>query len=176
MNKGLIHIYCGDGKGKTTAALGLSIRASGSGFGVYFIQFLKSVETGEINALKNLKNITVIRGNLPFGFTWQLNYEEKLELKKEHNRLLKEGISMLQGDCSQTLLVLDEIIGAYDYNLIDRQMVLDFLKNKPPMLEVVLTGRNPAQELIELADYISEIKKIKHPFDKGIKARKGIEQ
>ena len=176
MDKGLIHIYCGDGKGKTTAALGLSLRAAGCGFKVYIIQFLKNWETGEIVALGNLDKVTIMRGNIPSKLTWQLNDDEKLELKNEHNRLLKEGISRLQGDCSQTLLVLDEVIGAYGYNLIDRQILLDFLKSKPPMLEVVMTGRNPAVELTDLADYVSEIKKIKHPYDKGIKARRGIER
>lgn len=175
MDKGLIHIYCGDGKGKTTAALGLSLRAAGADFKIYIVQFLKGSDTSELAVLKSLKNVTVIRGNIPKGFTWQLNDEQKLQIYTEHNRIFNELINFCKND-DKTLLVLDEIIGSYDKNLIDRKMVLDFLIHKPANVEVVMTGRNPDKTLINLADYVSEIKKIKHPIDKGITARKGIEK
>jgi cob(I)alamin adenosyltransferase len=174
MNKGLIHIYCGDGKGKTTAALGLVLRASGDDYRVIVVQFLKGWKTSELNALKKMSNVTVIQGNLPAGFTWDLTDEQKAQMKLEHDRIFKEAV-LLCGDGRKTLLILDEIIGALGYNYISSEIVLPFLEQKPAQLEVVLTGRNPDQHLLELADYVSEIKKIKHPMDKGINARKGIE-
>jgi len=148
MERGLIHIYCGDGKGKTTAAIGLSIRAAGSGKRVLFVQFLKKSETSELNILENMRGVTVLRPN---------GGEEWMDRKAD-------------------LLVLDEAIGAYNKEVIDRVRLLKFLHEKPEELEVVMTGRNPAEELIDLADYVSEIKKVKHPFDKGVRARIGIEK
>ena len=161
MEKGFIHIYCGNGKGKTTAAIGLSIRASGSGMNVLFVQFMKSAETGELNVLTALPRITVLRGK-----------EKSLAA---HNLVFREAVLSCR-DGRTDLLVLDEAIGAYNRELLDREELLDFLRNKPESVEVVLTGRNPPQELLELADYVSEIQKVKHPFDKGIGARKGIEK
>ena len=104
-----------------------------------------------------------------------MNEEELKILKEEHNKLFKEVTSLVEGDGDKTLLVLDELVGAYVGNHIDKDMVMDFLNNKPKNLEVVLTGRNPSEELMEIADYITEMRKIKHPIDKGINARKGIE-
>lgn len=173
VKKGLIHLYCGDGKGKTTAAIGLSVRAAGRGFKVIFAQFLKSMETGEILPLRDI-GVTVLRGNLPKGFTWELTERQKEILLDEHNKLFKRAIS-LSGSGEHTLLVLDELVGAYAGGHINREVVLSFLWHKPPALEVVLTGRNPAPELIELSDYLTEMRKQKHPMDKGITARMGIE-
>ena len=173
VQKGLVHLYCGDGKGKTTAAIGLSVRAVGRGFKVIFAQFLKSMETGEILPLQDL-GVSVLRGNLPKGFTWELTEPQKEILIDEHNKLLKRAI-VLAGNGENTLLVLDELVGAYAGGYIDREAVLQFLRQKPPALEVVLTGRNPAPELIELSDYLTEMQKRKHPMDEGIPARLGIE-
>lgn len=171
--KGLIHLYCGDGKGKTTAAIGLSVRAAGRGFKVIFAQFLKSMETGELLPLRDI-GVTVLRGQLPQGFTWQLTDSQKALLTSEHNRLFEQAVSLV-GDGENTLLVLDELVGAYAGGYIDQQAVLRFLKEKPPALEVVLTGRNPAAELFGLSDYVTEMRKLKHPMDEGITARLGIE-
>ena len=173
VQKGLVHLYCGDGKGKTTAVIGLSVRAVGRGFKVIFAQFLKSMETGEILPLQDL-GVSVLRGNLPKGFTWELTEPQKEILIDEHNKLLKRAIA-LAGSGKNTLLVLDELVGAYAGGYIDREAVLQFLRQKPPALEVVLTGRNPAPELIELSDYLTEMQKRKHPMDEGIPARLGIE-
>ena len=172
--EGLIHIYCGDGKGKTTAAIGLSIRALGRDYQVIFLQFLKWQETGEISAFKAFNNLTVIRGeNLVHKFTWNMTETEKNELIQTHNEMFRHAESMCTSD--KCLLVMDELIGTYDMNLIDREMVLTYLQHKPKNLEIVMTGRNPAEELLEIADYVSEIKKVKHPMDQGIVAREGIE-
>lgn len=170
---GLIHIYCGDGKGKTTTSVGLSIRALGNGYNVIFVQFLKSRNSSEIKVLKTLDNITVFRPSIPQKFSHLLNENEKAEIRKDNNLLFQKVIESVKNE--KTLLVFDEIIGAIEKNLIDEEIVVDFLKQKPAALEVVLTGRNPTPELVSIADYVSEIKKIKHPFDNGVCAREGIE-
>lgn len=175
MEQGLIHIYCGNGKGKTTACLGLTIRCAGHGNKVLFVQFLKSRPTGELNSLELLPNIEVLRGKETKKFTFQMTAEEKQEVLREHEQLFAKIQTKLTGENVQ-LLVLDEIIGACNTGVFDENQLLDFLKTKPQRLEVVLSGRDPSPELLELADYVSEICKRKHPFDKGIPARSGIEK
>jgi len=173
--KGLIHIYTGDGKGKTTAAVGLSIRCVGSGGTVVFTQFLKDNKSSELKVLKTIEGILLIPSEKTFGFYFNMTDQVKEEAKEVYGRLLRKAIEQATKEEYQ-MLVLDEIISTYNNNLIDQQYLLDFLKNKPNQLEVVLTGRNPSKELLELADYVSEIKKVKHPFDTGIHARIGIEK
>jgi cob(I)alamin adenosyltransferase len=174
MNKGLIHVYCGDGKGKTTAAAGLAVRAAGSGLKVVFFQFLKARDSGEIDILRDLKNVTVIRNDVDYGFYKRMSEEDKLQITKLHNRNLKTALQYVyEEDCD--LLVLDEVCAAYHYNLLDRNIIDTLIREKPDKLELVLTGRDPAPLFLEHADYVSEIKKMKHPFDQNIGARKGIE-
>lgn len=182
---GFIHIYCGDGKGKTTSSVGLAIRAVGNQIPVVFAQFMKDASSGEVSILKNLPNIKVIHSKKSFGFYNTLSEEDKKEAKHLNTKLLEEAIRIgtdmtlrnIQDKSKiASLLILDESIGTYNYDLLDKSMLLDFLKAKPDNLEVVLTGRNPSDELMELADYISEIKHVKHPFDKGIGGRLGIEK
>ena len=172
---GLIHIYCGDGKGKTTAALGLALRCSGHGNHVLLVQFLKSRPTGELKSLALLPNIQVMRGKETKKFTFQMNDEEKAQVKQEHLELF-EKVKQKCLNQHIDLLILDEVIGACNTGVFDKDILVDFLKGKPADLEVVLIGRNPATELVELADYVSEICKRKHPFEKGIAARTGIER
>jgi cob(I)alamin adenosyltransferase len=174
-NKGLIHVYYGDGKGKTTASLGLSIRAAGAGMKVVVVQFLKSRKTSELNILKTIPNITVLRGREGTPFSFVMTEEEREKCRLVHLENLQAGIILAEsGNCD--LLILDEAIGAYNEGLIDRQLLQNFVRHKPEQLELVLTGRNPDQWMIECADYVTEIKKVKHPFDKGIQARMGIEK
>lgn len=175
MEQGLIHIYCGDGKGKTTAALGLAARCSGRGRKVLIVQFLKSQDTGELNTFDRIPEITVIRGKEGHRFSFDMTDEEKAHCMKIHNDNLLRAIHMCRAE-KIDLLILDEVIAAYNKDLVDKSMLLDFLRSKPSKLEIAMTGRNPDEPLIELADYVSEIKKIKHPFDKGIPARDGIER
>lgn len=172
---GLIHIYCGDGKGKTTAAVGLAVRCCGHGNKVLLVQFLKSRPTGELNSLALLPGIEVWRGKENNKFTFQMSAEEKKAVLQSHMELFAKVWTRCQQD-KIDLLILDEVIGACNTGVFELQQLLEFLKNKPQELEVVLTGRNPAAELIELADYVSEICKRKHPFDKGIPARTGVER
>lgn len=176
INRGLIHIYEGDGKGKTTAAVGLSIRYAGNGGKVVYTQFLKRNDSGELNVLEQIENICLVRCTQSFGFTFRMNAEQKKEAAAYYNAHLKKVLEKaveLFGDGG--LLVLDEVLDAYNSNLIDHEVLLEFLQKKPEGLEVVLTGRNPAEELLELADYVTFMEKRKHPYDKGIAARRGIE-
>jgi len=173
--KNLIHIYTGDGKGKTTAAVGLTIRYAGSGGKVLFSQFLKDNKSSELCILKRIDEIEVVLCQETFGFYSRMDEETKRKAKEVYSIYLRNIIDKATNQTIQ-MLVLDEIIGAYNNNLIERDFLLEFLRNKPDQLEVVMTGRNPQNELVELADYVSEIVKVKHPFEKGIFARPGIEK
>lgn len=172
--KNLIHIYAGNGKGKTTAAVGLCIRCAGSGGRVIFTQFMKDNKSSELSILNKIDNIQLVMCSESFGFYSKMNEETKEKAKEVYSRHLSKIIDMANHQ-DLRMLVLDEVIDAYNYNLIERDFLLNFLRNKPDQLEVIMTGRNPEKELVELADYISEIVKVKHPYDKGIQARVGIE-
>lgn len=172
---GLIHIYCGDGKGKTTAAVGLAVRCAGRGNKVLLVQFLKSRESGELYSLAKLPDIEVMRGKESKKFTFQMNEEEKHALLIEHNKMFEQVLAKIKNG-GYSLLILDEVIGALNAKVFEMPKLIEFLRHKPENLEVVLTGRNPAPELVEIADYVSEMRKVKHPMDKGIMAREGIEK
>ncbi len=172
---GLIHIYCGDGKGKTTAAVGLAVRCAGRGNKVLLVQFLKSRDSGELYSLANLPDIEVMRGKESKKFTFQMNEEEKHALLIEHNKMFEQVLAKIKNG-GYSLLILDEVIGALNAKVFEMPKLIEFLRHKPENLEVVLTGRNPAPELVEIADYVSEMRKVKHPMDKGIMAREGIEK
>jgi len=174
-NKGLVHIYCGDGKGKTTAAIGLAVRCSGSGGKVLLCQFLKDGSSGEISALKQFHNIQIADFYRKIKFTYMMTEKEFYEAKNYYIYIFENLIKRVNSD-NFDLLILDEIIPAINKGYISIEKIIDFLENKPYGLEVVLTGRNPDERLCDLADYISDIIKIKHPFDKGIGARKFIEK
>lgn len=174
MTKGLIHIYCGDGKGKTTAALGLALRAAGSGMKVVILQFLKGRPVNELESLKLIPGITVFRNSKDFGFFNTMTDQDKADITKMHNENLKKALDMVEKETCG-LLILDEIIPAYNHGLVDKGLIDNLVENKSEELELVLTGRDPAPLFLEKADYVSEIKKIKHPYDNNIGARKGIE-
>jgi cob(I)alamin adenosyltransferase len=169
----MIHLYYGDGKGKTTAALGLTMRALGSGFQVVFVQFLKNQTTGELAVLNGLEGVTVLRGKEGSGFSFSMTEEEKEKTKLLHTENLKTAI-VLAASGKYDMLVLDEAVGAYARDLIDRTLLEDFVRNKPERLELVLTGRNPAQWMIDRADYVSEIKKENIPMTEGFPQEQGL--
>lgn len=172
--QGMIHIYEGNGKGKTTAAVGLSVRFAGNGGKVLFTQFLKRNDSGELAMLEQIENICLLRCEKSFGFTFRMTSEEKAEASAYYNthleKTLAEAVKRQTG-----LLVLDEVLDAYNSDMINHELLLNFLKEKPQEMEIVLTGRNPAEELLELADYVTYMEKRKHPYDRGIGARAGIE-
>lgn len=170
----MTHIYTGDGKGKTTAALGLALRFSGYGGNVIILQFGKGCDTGELVPLTNIPNIKVLRNSRDFGFWNFMSDKDKLEFILENNDNLDSALSEVSNaNCG--LLILDEVTSAYENGAIDRNKIDRLLKEKSQQTEIVLTGRNAPLTLIESADYISEIKNVRHPFDSGVFAREGIE-
>lgn len=174
MNTGLIHIYTGDGKGKTTAAAGLAVRFAGSGGRVLFARFLKTNSSGELNILSRIPEITMVENPKVFHMI-NLKDGKPPEGAKEYYQAMFEETARKALSGGYDMLVMDELMAAVNLELVNKADVTAFLKGKPQNLEVVMTGRNPAPEIAALADYISEVRKIKHPYDKGIKARKGIE-
>lgn len=173
--KGLIHIYEGDGKGKTTTAVGLAVRCAGSGKKVIFTQFLKDNQSSELHILRQIDNITIITCEKTFGFYFNMTEEQKAEAARTYREHF-DRITQAAREQGCDMLVLDELIASYNLKLVEPAAVLEFLKTKPESLEVVMTGRDPQKELVDLADYVSTIQKTKHPFDAGIPARVGIEK
>ena len=169
---GLIHIYCGDGKGKTTAAVGLAVRASGAGKQVVFTQFFKDGTSSEVENLRNLPGIRIFHADTVKGFYRSMTPQQRETAKTDYTALFCKVTA--QAQCAD-LLILDEMISACNRGVVPEALVLAFLENKPEGLEVVLTGRDPSQALQERADYMTEMRKLRHPFDAGIPVRKGIE-
>lgn len=171
---GLVHVYCGDGKGKTTCSIGLCIRYIGSGGNVLFYQFMKNQNSSELEVLNNIDGVTVIEGYKMDKFSFQMTDLEKKEVCKiyavEFEKIKNMAISGQYG-----LLVMDEIMSCISCGFLSESDVISFIKSRPKDLEIVMTGRNPSNNIIECADYVSEISKVKHPYDGGINARKGIE-
>lgn len=174
MEKGLVQIYTGDGKGKTTAAIGLGIRAAGRGFKVYMVQFLKGADTGELYILKNIENFKVFRFQTSNKFFWNMNDEEKGILMVEMKEAYDFAVSTLKNKKCD-LLILDEIMGVVHNKIYTVEDILRLIEVKPDEVELVMTGRNVPQHIIDKADLVTEMKLIKHPFEKGIPARYGIE-
>lgn len=173
--KGLIHVYHGDGKGKTTCGMGLCVRAAGAGKKVLIYQFLKSEKSSERSIMAQIPGITLKEGKQSVKFVFQMTEEEKAEERKYYTEKFKEICKeVVEGDYD--LLYMDEVLHVINQGMVDEELVLDFLKNKPEKLEVVMNGYNPSPAICEAADYISFIQKQKHPFDKGIPARVGIEK
>ena len=172
--QGLIHIYCGDGKGKTSAAFGLSLRCAGYGEKVLVLQFLKGWDTGELRAVTQIPEIHVLRGNASSKFAFQMDADEKTTVKEQHNSILQEASSLLSTGYYR-MLILDEVMDAWALDLIDQTGVLQLLQSRPANVEVVMTGHQIPDALRELADYISEVHKVRHPYDSGVLARRCIE-
>lgn len=175
LKKGYIQVYTGNGKGKTTAAVGLAVRAAGDGLKVYMVQFLKGGKSGELESAKKLSpNFQIFRFEKPRGFFWTLNDEEKRELKSEIDNAIEFCFSSLKsGECD--ILIMDEIMGALANNLVSEETLLKLLKGKPDNVEIILTGRNVPQSILNEANLVTEMKDIKHYFNEGVPAREGIE-
>ena len=168
---GLIQVYTGDGKGKTTAALGLALRAAGSGMKVLIIQFMKKWDYGELHSLKLISHITLETfGTKEFiykGKAKKIDYEEA-------EKAFSFGVEGVQSG-NYDLVIFDELNMALYYELLDLKEVIKKIKEKPENVEVVITGRKAPQEIIEIADLVTEMREVKHPYQKGVEARKGIE-
>ena len=171
LKKGYIHVYTGNGKGKTTAAIGLGIRATGAGLKVIMVQFMKGRRYSELDAVDQVKNFTVVQ----FGRDEFVSKEnpEQIDIDLARKGLVYAKDVIQNG--GYDLVILDEITVAVDFQLIPLKEVIDVLKNKPETLELVLTGRYAPSDLIKHADLVSEILEIKHPFQKGVLSRKGID-
>lgn len=172
--KGLLHIYCGDGKGKTTAALGLLMRAAGRGMRVHLVQLMKGRDTGELAVLRQIPGVTLARCDRDYGFVRAMGPAERQAITACHNRLLADAQALAETG-QLGLLVLDELNPAYAHGLLDRPLARHLILQRPPALELALTGRAPDQVFLQAADYISEITALRHPYRQGVPARKGIE-
>lgn len=169
MKQGLVHLYSGDGKGKTTAAMGLALRALGHGEKVVIVQFLKGSETGELAGLRQLGAV-LLRGKSGQKFVFQMNENEKAQTRRLQTENLQKALEM-----SCDLLILDEACAACRLGLVDEALLQKAVVQKPAGREVVLTGRDPAEWMVNAADYYTEMKCRKHPYEQGIAAREGVE-
>jgi cob(I)alamin adenosyltransferase len=167
--RGLVHVYTGNGKGKTSAALGLAVRASGHNHTVAFIQFIKGEQCGELLFIEKYKAFDIVR--TATGNALKKNDEQLRSEVKETFAFAEKAI--IHGNYD--LVVLDEICVALHRGLIDIRQVLELIDNKPDKIELILTGRNAPQELIDRADLVTEMFMVKHPYNEGIAAREGIE-
>lgn len=171
LEKGYIHVYTGPGKGKTTSALGLGLRAAGAGLKVYMIQFMKGRRYSELDAVENLHNFTIVQ----YGRDEFVSKENPEQIDID---LAQHGFTRAQEivkNGKYDMLILDEINVAVDYNLISLKDVLKLIEEKPEKLELVLTGRYADPELSKIADLVTEMLEIKHPYQQGVLARKGID-
>lgn len=170
--KGYIQVYTGEGKGKTTAAIGLTIRALGAGLKVAFFQFFKPGTSSEVDILKRFFPQLLYK-----AFGKEEFIKEKID--PEIRELILKGweeVKELAKSGTYNIIVLDEITYALNWGIINLKEFLEFLKNKPEDLEVIITGRFAPEKIIEIADLVTEMKKIKHYYNKDVKSRKGIEE
>lgn len=171
---GLMHIYYGEGKGKTTASMGLALRCAGCGGKVLIMQCMKRDNSGERYVLERLSQITLWK-TYPFvKFSFQMDVLEKQQAKTWYTKQFLEIVEIVQTGAYQ-MLVMDELLSCIRCGFLEESLVLSFLNQKPKELEVVITGRDPSEKLLEKADYVTEMVKRKHPYDKGIVARRGVE-
>lgn len=171
MRKGYIQVYTGSGKGKTTAALGLALRAAGAGLRVFIAQFIKKRRCSEHIALERFKDLITIK-------QYGTGFLKKGGSTKSAINIVKKGFDEVKGIILSNacdIVILDEINVAVHHKFIDIEDIINVLNSKPSGVEVVLTGRYADKRIIEIADLVTEMKEIKHYYKKGVKARKGIE-
>lgn len=175
LKEGYIQIYTGNGKGKTTAAVGLATRAAGREYKVCMVQFLKTSCTGELKSAEKLKPyFNIFRFESPKGFYWNLNDEQKRTLKEEVQKAYEFCLEVLKNK-EYDILIMDEIMGALKHDLVTEEQILHLMDVKPVNMELIMTGRNVPKSIFEKADLVTEMKDLKHYIDKGVVAREGIE-
>ncbi len=167
----MIHLYYGYGKGKTTAAVGLATRMLGSRKAVLYVSFLKDGSSNEFNILTKYVNLKLIQNNFK-GFYFQLTEDDREKAKLDQLELLREGLRLSK---EYDLIILDELLDLIDLEIISEQETINYLKQFNANCEIVITGHSEYIELIDLSDYCVEFNSKKHPYDKGVTARKGIE-
>ncbi len=169
---GLFHVYTGDGKGKTTAALGLALRACGHGLKVYMIQFMKGdINYGELKAAQWIPTLTIVQ----FG---RASFVDRKKPADEDKALARQALlhaKSIVHEGKHDILILDELNVAIDYKLVDLKDVIALIDSRPGSMELIITGRNAHEKLIKRADYVTNAMNIKHPYDTGVMAREGIE-
>lgn len=171
MENALVHVYTGNGKGKTTAALGLAVRATGHGFNVVMIQFMKGkINYGELETARILPNFEIKQFGRPEFVSKENPDPEDIKLAQEGLEYAREVIFSQEYD----MVILDEICVAMDFKLISADEVVTLIEKRPETVELVLTGRNCPPQIVKIADYVTEMLEIKHPYTRGIQARKGI--
>lgn len=173
MNRGFVQIYTGNGKGKTTAAIGQAVRAAGAGLKSYIVQFMKEYPYSELNSLQHLSKWITIEQFCSDEFVIKREPPSKEEIEKAQRALRSASEKMLSGKFD--LIILDEICVAIHFGLIKVEDVMPLINNKPENVELILTGRYCPQQFIDHADLVTEMKEVKHYYQKGILARKGIE-
>ncbi len=171
LKRGMVHVYTGNGKGKTTAALGLGLRGTGAGLHVYMIQFMKGNPYSELRAVKKLKNFTITQ----FGREEFVSKENPASADIQYARQGLQHAQKIITAGKHDIVILDEINVAVDYNLIPLEEVLSLIDHKPPHVELVLTGRYAPSEIVKMADLVTEMLEIKHPFHQGVLGRQGID-
>lgn len=170
----MIHVYYGDGKGKTTSAVGLAARAAGSNLKVLFVQFLKTEFSGERHVLSHTENVSLTFCPIELKFTFEMNEKEKQQASKIFREIFDGSVTKALTE-RYDMVVLDEVFDIINCDMVSEAEVFEFITNAPVSMEIVMTGHNPPERFIEVADYVTEFKKIKHPYDKGVIGRKGIE-
>ena len=170
----MIHIYFGDGKGKTTAAVGLAVRAAGNKMKVLFVQFLKTEFSGERTVLKEQPNVTVVDCPAEMKFTFEMTEAEKQQASVLFRGMFERSAATALSE-RYDMIVLDEVFDVMNEGMLSDADVFAFIANAPKSVEIVLTGHDPSQRFIEAADSVTEMKKIKHPYDRGLSGRIGIE-
>ncbi len=170
----MIHIYYGNGKGKTTAAVGLTARAAGSNMKVLFVQFLKTEFSGERHTLYHMENVTITSCPIELKFTYQMDEKERVQSAKIFKDMFDNAVTTALME-RYDVVVLDEVFDVINHEMISEAEVYEFITNAPKSMEIIMTGHNPAERFLDIADYITEFKKIRHPYDRGITGRKGIE-
>ena len=173
LKQGFIQIYTGNGKGKTTAAIGQAVRAAGFGLKTYIVQFMKEFPYNELNSLKHLSEWITIEQFGGDEFVYRKEPPGKEELEKAKKGLASAKEKMLSGEFD--IIVLDEVCVSIYFGLLNTDDILDFIKEKPANVELILTGRYCPAKLIEKADLVTEMKEVKHYYEKGITSRRGIE-
>lgn len=168
----MLQIYYGDGKGKTTAAFGLALRAAGRGRRVVIAQFLKSEDSGERRSMESVPRVLLLPLPEHLNFVWNMDVVERAEYEEYAGRLLDDTALLA---VKNSVLILDEVLGAIETDILPASEIDDFLAQLPENCEVVLTGRKAPKELLDRADYITEFRMERHPFEKGVQAREGIE-
>ena len=171
LKKGFIQVYTGSGKGKTTAAIGLTVRAVGAGLQVYFCQFLKGQTCSEIKYLQSQRHQITFKKS---GGTSFVKKVQPIDFELANECFQAAKAAMLSG--KYDVVILDEIFAVVSTNLLNIKEIENFIKLKPHNVEVILTGRNAPKSIVKIADLVTEMKEIKHYFNKGVQARKGIEK